>query len=69
MAFLTIMLFHSSSLFFIYKRFFEESEQIKNRKPEPAVKEQFRKFPFYLFNCNQAIWLYCELWLVCQCSV
>ncbi|MDS3596500.1 hypothetical protein RK574_00110, partial [Streptococcus pneumoniae] len=23
----------------------------KNRKPEPAVKEQFRKFPFYLFNC------------------
>jgi len=21
----------------------------KNRKPEPAVKEQFRKFPFYLF--------------------
>jgi len=21
----------------------------KNRKPEPAVKEHFRKFPFYLF--------------------
>ncbi|MDS2506456.1 hypothetical protein RKU42_03400, partial [Streptococcus pneumoniae] len=41
----------------------------KNRKPEPAVKEQFRKFPFYLFNCNQAIWLYCEHWLICQCSV
>lgn len=25
------------------------SEQTKNRKPEPAVKEQFRKFPFVLF--------------------
>lgn len=24
----------------------------KNRKPKPAVKEQFRKFPFFLFNCN-----------------
>jgi len=24
-------------------------EQTKNRKPEPAVKEQFRKFPFILF--------------------
>lgn len=24
-------------------------EQTKNRKPKPAVKEQFRKFPFYLF--------------------
>jgi len=21
----------------------------KNRKPEPAVREHFRKFPFYLF--------------------
>ena len=21
----------------------------KNRRPEPAVKEHFRKFPFYLF--------------------
>nr|DAP67896.1 MAG TPA: hypothetical protein [Caudoviricetes sp.] len=24
----------------------------KNRKPKTAVKEQFRKFPFFLFNCN-----------------
>ena len=35
--------------------------QQKNRKPEPAVKEQFRKFPFYLFlrlfRSNQAVWL------------
>ena len=28
------------------------SDKQKNRKPEPAVKEQFRKFPFFLFNCN-----------------
>ena len=41
----------------------------KNRKPEPAVKEQFRKFPFYLFNCNQAFRLYCELWLICHAAV
>ncbi|WP_224781377.1 hypothetical protein, partial [Streptococcus pneumoniae] len=68
MAFLAIIPCHSSS-YSSCKRFFEESEQIKNRKPEPAVKEQFRKFPFYLFNCNQAIWLYCEVWLICQCSV
>ncbi|CTI46242.1 putative prophage protein, partial [Streptococcus pneumoniae] len=27
------------------------SDKQKNRKPGPAVKEQFRKFPFYLFNC------------------
>jgi len=24
-------------------------KQQKNRKPKPAVKEHFRKFPFYLF--------------------
>ena len=29
--------------------FLIQSKQ-KNRKPEPAVKEQFRKFPFYLFS-------------------
>ena len=28
--------------------FLIQSKQ-KNRKPEPAVKEHFRKFPFYLF--------------------
>ena len=48
-------------------------EQTKNRKPEPAVKEHFRKFPFYLFlrlfSCNQAVWLYCKLWLVCHAAV
>ncbi|HFH1911823.1 TPA: hypothetical protein ACL24J_002133, partial [Streptococcus pneumoniae] len=65
----TVFIFDKTPLYSSRKRFFKESEQIKNRKPEPAVKEQFRKFPFYLFNCNQAIWLYCELWLVCQCSV
>ena len=45
----------------------------KNRKLEPAVKEQFRKFPFYLFlrlfSRNQAFWLHCEFWFVCQRAV
>lgn len=41
----------------------------KNRKPKPAVKEHFRKFPFYLFNCNQAIWLNFKLWFIRHCSV
>ncbi|WP_226959658.1 hypothetical protein, partial [Streptococcus pneumoniae] len=65
----TVFIFDKTPPYSSSKHFFEKSEQIKNRKPEPAVKEQFRKFPFYLFNCNQAIWLYCEFWLVCQCSV
>ena len=30
-------------------RQFLVSEQTKKRKPKPAVKEHFRKFPFYLF--------------------
>ena len=41
------------------------SDKQKNRKPEPTVKEQFRKFPFFLFNCDQAFRLDCELWLIC----
>ncbi|HGQ4600678.1 TPA: hypothetical protein ACL0BB_002023, partial [Streptococcus pneumoniae] len=61
---ITVFIFNKTPPYFSCKRFFEESEQIKNRKPEPAVKEQFRKFPFYLFYCNQAFRLYCEVWLI-----
>ena len=49
-------------------------EQTKNRKPEPAAKEHFRKvflsiYFLKLFSRNQAFWLNCELWLICHCSV
>ncbi|TVV48329.1 hypothetical protein AZJ33_00455 [Streptococcus pneumoniae] len=64
-----MFLHHFTEIYDTFAPFLPLLSKQKNRKPEPAVKEQFRKFPFYLFNCNQAIWLYCELWLVCQCSV
>lgn len=55
-----MFLHHFTEIYDTFAPFLPLLSKQKNRKPEPAVKEQFRKFPFYLFNCNQAIWLYCE---------